>query len=189
MKNIVSINTLDNLDTEYYYCDCGRFTTDYGFSVGGDGQTMFIDGIDCPFCKCTNNKSVEYPNDFDEVWTICHSKKKIVGDMDEARTKFLDSYNSIKDKTNIYNYFYCDEYHIPFEICCQHSQDEWFSGDGSFAIRLISKWCVINQPGYNPEDIYTGMPQFENKEEYESLGKNIKILETKCSCDCTKCTL
>ena len=187
MKNIVSINTLDNLDTEYN-CDCGMFIADYGFSVGGDGQTMFIDGIDCPFCKCTNNKSVEYPNDFDEVWTICNSKK-IVGNWSDIITQFLDSYNSIKDKTNIYNYFYCDEYHIPFEICCQHSQDEWFSGDGSFAIRLISKWCVINQPGYNPEDIYTGMPQFENKEEYESLGKNIKILETKCSCDCTKCTL
>lgn len=75
MKNIVSINTLDNLDKYGYNCNCGMFITDYGFSLEGDGQTMFIHGKDCPFCKCTNIKSVEYPNDFDEVWTICHSKK------------------------------------------------------------------------------------------------------------------
>ena len=112
-----------------------------------------------------------------------------MGDWRDVITQFLDSYNSIKDKTNLYNYFYCDEYHIPFEICCQHWEDDEFLFYGQFSIRLISKWCIINQPGYNPEDIYTGMPQFENKEEYESFGKNIKILETKCSCDCTKCTL
>ena len=46
------------------------------FYFDGDGDTMLIDGNDYPFCKCTNIKTVDYPSDFDEVWTICNSKKK-----------------------------------------------------------------------------------------------------------------
>lgn len=68
MKNISFTEILDTLDKyEYkqYNCDCGMFATDYDFYVDGDGMNT-LDGVECPFCKCPNEKVIWYLHEHDK---------------------------------------------------------------------------------------------------------------------------